>query len=98
MGGTGCTICWGCLPDGEECGVCGRGAPPEPTPEPKRSPLGEAIRKAQGHLNGDEVVDAIEAFNRGQRGEGSFDVTDLGNGRFAISRRGSEVNQGAEAA
>jgi hypothetical protein len=74
------------MPEGEECGVCGRGAPPEPTPEPERSPLQEATRKARGELTGDEVAGAIQAFNRGQQGESSYEVTDLGDGRFAISR------------
>lgn len=89
----GCTICWGCLPDGEECGVCGRGAPVEPTPEPPRSPLGEAIRKARGDVLPDEVPGLIEAFNRGQRGESNFDVTDLGDGRFAIAALPTEDSQ-----
>lgn len=60
-GGSGpCSLCAGAMPPGEWCRACGFGQPEPNRPAP-RAPVLEAIRKARGHLTGEEVVQAILA-------------------------------------
>lgn len=53
MSEDGCVFCIDAGLDFDWCRVCGRGLP-EPEPEPE-SPVLEAVRKARGHLTGEEV-------------------------------------------
>jgi hypothetical protein len=57
-----CSLCVGCLPEGEWCRACGFRQPTEPI-EPLRSPLLEAVRKARGDLRGVEIEESIRALN-----------------------------------
>ena len=85
----GCIACIDAGMDFDWCRVCGRGRPEIPLAPDPESPLSRSARVASGKLNGDEVVAGIEAWNRGRRGEGDFDVADNGDGTFTVTRKGS---------
>lgn len=63
----GCSICQGCLPDGEWCHACGFNEPVESPAEKPETDLERAIRQGKGDYTGTEVVQMIQAFNRGKQ-------------------------------
>lgn len=64
MKADGCSICCGCLPEDEWCRVCGRNEPERRQPEPPRTPLQEAIRKARGdEPTAEEIERSIHGLN-----------------------------------
>lgn len=56
-------------------------------PEPE-SPIAAACRRARGDLRGEEVVQAIEAYNRGALHVGrNVELTDNGDGTYSAVLR-----------